>query len=71
MIVFVGHTLLLSCVSFYVDDISYTVVDEVCGQLDGAMLCSEFISINFLHLVIASVIAPLKPRLNMWRVRAR
>jgi hypothetical protein len=43
VVVLVGHALLLSGVSLDVDDIAYTIVDEICGELDGAMLCKESI----------------------------
>jgi len=39
MVVFVGHALLLSGVCLDIDDISYVVVHEEGGHLDGAMFC--------------------------------
>ena len=36
---FVRHALLLSSVGLDVDDVSDTVVDKECGQLDRAMFC--------------------------------
>ena len=37
MVVFVGHTLLLSGVGLDVDDVADTIVEEVCRQFNGAM----------------------------------
>ena len=38
MVVFVGHTLLLSSVGLDVDDVADAEVDEVCRQFNGAVL---------------------------------
>ena len=38
MVVFMGHTLLLSGVGLDVDDVADAVVDEVCRQFNGAVL---------------------------------
>lgn len=38
VVVFVGHALLLRSVSLDVNNVSYMVVDEESGHLDGAML---------------------------------
>ena len=40
MVVFVGHTLLLRGIRLNIDDVANAIVDEVGGQLDGAMLCN-------------------------------
>lgn len=47
MVVFVGHTLLLSSVGLDINNISNTVVGEVCGQLDGAMFYNPSTSAMF------------------------
>ncbi len=41
MVVFVGHALLLRSVCFDIDDVSYMVIDEKCGQFNGTMFCSK------------------------------
>jgi hypothetical protein len=41
MVVFVGHALLLRSVCFDIDDVSYMVIDEECGQFNGTMVCSK------------------------------
>lgn len=70
MVVFVGHTLLLRSIRLDIDNVSDMVVDEESRQLNGAVICITTqcqYSSNSAQLLIA----PLKPRLNMWRVRAR
>ena len=39
MIEFVRHALLLSGVGLDIDNVSYSISDEVGGQLNGTMLC--------------------------------
>lgn len=69
MIVFVGHTLLLGGIGLDVDNIADTVVHEESGELGGAALYDIVQQpLSLLHKFNS---APLNPRLNMWRVRAR
>jgi hypothetical protein len=70
MVVFVGHTLLLCGISLDVDDVSYTVVNEVSRHFDGAMICKMEFSPPILDRSDRLIVL-LNPRLNMWRVRAR
>ena len=69
VVVLVGHALLLCGVGLDVDDVANAVVDEVRRHLNGAMLC--IIPVSALVAFKVVVHAPLKPRLNMSRVRAR
>jgi len=72
VVVFVGHTPLLCGVSLNIDNVSYTVIDEVGGHFDGAMICKQNMKFRSPILDLSNgLIVPLKPRLNMWRVRAR
>lgn len=41
MVVFVGHALLLRSVCLDIDDVSYMVINEECGQSNGTMFCFE------------------------------
>jgi hypothetical protein len=68
MVVFMGHALLLGRVGLNVDDIANAVRDEVCRQFHGTMLCT--IAVNVRAAAQRKGHAPLKPRLNMSRVRA-
>jgi hypothetical protein len=73
MVVLVRHALLLCGVGFDVDDISHSVVDHESGELHGAGLCSSPTVISTsdpLYYFNTMPNAPLKPRLNIWRVRA-
>lgn len=72
VVVFVGHTLLLSRIGLNINDIADTVGDEVRRQLDGTMLCNTRQSSTTAYVQYKRIILiPLKPRLNMSRVRAR
>ena len=68
MVIFMGHTLLLSCVRLDVDDISYAVVYKERGHFDGAMVLR--CKVNATQYKASMIFAPLKPLLNIWRVRA-
>jgi hypothetical protein len=46
MVIFVGHTLLLCSICLDIDNVSYTVADEVGRQFDGTMLCKQSTGIN-------------------------
>lgn len=45
MVVFVRHTLLLGGVGFDINEVTDAVVDEVCGQFDGAVVCIQYLSV--------------------------
>jgi hypothetical protein len=68
MVVFMGHALLLCGVRLDVDNVPDVVVDQESRQFYGAMLC---VLQSAFHFPLNNANAPLKPRLNMWRVRAR
>lgn len=70
MVVLVGHALLLCSVCLDVDNVTYTISDEVRGHLDGAMVYTTLIYSAFPKYFVERLHPPLKPRLNMWRVRA-
>jgi len=44
MVVFVWHTLLLGSVGLDVDDITNSVVEEVCREFNETLLCKSGIS---------------------------
>jgi len=64
----VGHALLLRGVCLDVDNISNTIWNKECRNFDVAMFYAR--QIFFLHRTARVECAPLKPRLNIWRVRA-
>jgi hypothetical protein len=70
MVEFMGHALLLCRVGFDVDDVSHTVVYEESGELDRAVFCKTIETISLLQIPQTVHVLPLKPRLNIWRVRA-
>jgi hypothetical protein len=63
----VGHTLLLCGIGLDVDDVPDVVVDEEDRQFYRAVLCRRLASASD----NSSTPQDLKPRLNMWRVRAQ
>jgi len=67
VIVFVGHTLLLCSIGFDVNNVTNAVVDEESGELDGTVIYGY----DQQNIARNAQNAPLNPRLNMWRVRAR
>ena len=71
MVEFVGHALLLCRVGFDVDDVAHTVVDEESRELDRSMLWTNQGSVRPRNTYTVARNPPLKPRLNIWRVRAR
>ena len=71
MVELVGHALLLCCICLDVDNISDTVRNQKSREFDGTMIYPRKSSSALLpHHKAQSEDAPLKPLLNIWRVRA-
>lgn len=69
VIEFVGHAFLLGSIGLDVNDVPDAEVHEERRNLNRAMVCNEVQFSDFVRTTSKSNI-PLKPRLNMWRVRA-